>query len=118
MLVVEYPIIDFSSFNLISLSVVLCEGGSIALFGWMGEDGKWHFLRETDEGTLMDMMSKDDQEGLCFFSKTEAVTGWIEALKLFNKYPSWPCMFPLFVHPEFADRVSAIDKTVSAQWVR
>lgn len=81
-----------------------CEGGSITLFGWKGDDGEWHFLREIDEGTLMDMMPKDDQEGLCFYSKTEAVTGWSEALKLLYKYP-WPRMYPLFVLPEFADLV-------------
>jgi len=42
------------------------EGGSITLFGWKTDKGKWRFFRETDEGTLLNMMPKDDAAGLEF----------------------------------------------------
>jgi hypothetical protein len=70
------------------------EGGSISLFGWKTDQGDWHFLRETDERSLMDMMPEDDRDGLCFFSKTETVIGWNEALKLLYRYP-WPCLYSI-----------------------
>jgi len=84
--------------------VVGAEGGRITLFGWKSDQGEWHFLLETDERSMMDILSEEDQEGLCFYSKTEAVIGWREALKLLNKYP-WPCLYPIYVHPEFSDSV-------------
>jgi hypothetical protein len=80
------------------------EGGHITLFGWKNEQCIWHFLRETDERSLMDMMPEDDRNGLCCLSNTETVIGWKEALKLLYRYP-WPCLYPLYVHPEFADLV-------------
>jgi hypothetical protein len=84
--------------------VVGAEGGKITLFGWKGEQSEWHFMRETDERTLMDMMPEDDREGLCFYSESETVIGWENALLLLNRYP-WPSLYPLYVHPEFADLV-------------
>ena len=80
------------------------EGGGITLFGWKDEKGVWHYLRETDERTLMNMMPEDDQKGLCFYSKSDSTTDWDEAIKLMYRYP-WPCLYPLYVHPEFVDLV-------------
>ena len=91
------------------------EGGGITLFGWKDEKGVWHYLRETDESTLMDMMHEDDQKGLCFNSKTDSTTNWNEAIKLMYRYP-WPCLYPLYVHPEFADQVKCELKRASDRW--
>lgn len=80
------------------------EGGCICLYGRKDENGEWQFLRETDERTLSDMLSDEDREGLSFYSKTEPVTGWHNALEILNRYP-WPCLYPLYVHQEFSDAV-------------
>jgi len=39
---------------------IACEGGSITLFGWKTDKGKWRFFRETDESTLQNLMPEDD----------------------------------------------------------
>jgi len=91
------------------------EGGGITLFGWKDDKGVWHYLRETDERTLMGIMSKEDQKGVCFYSKSESVTDWNEALKMMYRYP-WPCLFPLYVHPEFAELVQCELKRASKRW--
>lgn len=80
------------------------EGGKITLFGWKPDHDKWHFLRETDEHTLQDMLCKDDLAGLSFQSSSETVIGWNAALKILSKYP-WRYLCPLYVHPEFVDLV-------------
>lgn len=84
--------------------VVGAEGGRITLFGRKREDGEWQFSRETDERTLMGMMPEDDREGLCFYSESDVVSGWEAGLELISRYP-WTRLYPLYVHPEFADRV-------------
>lgn len=92
------------------------EGGRFTLFGRKDEEGVWHYLRETDERTLMDMMPEDDQKGLCFYSKTDSTTDWDEAIKLMYRYP-WPCLFALYVHPEFTDLVKCELKRASDRLV-
>jgi hypothetical protein len=91
------------------------EGGGITLFGWKDEKGVWHYLRETDERTFMHMMSENEQKGLRFNSKTDSTTDWDEAIKLMYRYP-WPCLYPLHVHPEFADRVKCELKKAGERW--
>jgi len=88
----------------IKIIEVGAEGGGITLFGWKSEKGEWSFIRETDEHTLQDMMTKKDAEGLEFQSSSEVVNGWSGALKILSKYP-WRHLYPLYVHPEFVDLV-------------
>ena len=64
---------------------------------------------------MMDILSEDDQEGLCFYSKTEAVIGWSEELKLLNRYP-WPRLFPLYVHSKFKNLVMVALKDSPAKY--
>ena len=80
------------------------EGGGITLSGWKTDKGTWRFLRETDERTLMNMMQKNDAAGLKFQSRSETVTGWKAGLEILSEYP-WKSLYPLYVHPEFADLV-------------
>ncbi len=104
-----------TEFKPVKIIAVGAEGGSITLFGWKDEKGVWYYLRETDERTLMDMMPEDDQKGLCFYHNSESVTDWDEAIKLMNRYP-WPCLYPLYVHPDFADQVKCELKRASDRW--
>jgi len=90
--------------KLIKIIEIGAEGGGITLFGWKSKKGDWSFIRETDERTLQDMMSKEDAAGLGFQSTSETVTGWSGALKILSKYP-WQNLYPLYVHPEFVDLV-------------
>jgi len=76
------------------------DGGSISLFGWQDDKSEWHFLRETDERTLMGMMPEEDRNSCT----SESVVGWDEGLKLLNRYP-WLFLYPLYVHPDFGKLV-------------
>lgn len=80
------------------------EGGSICLYGRKLENSEWQFLRETDESTVIDMLSDIDREGLESCSKSDPVIGWRNAMEIIDRYP-WPCLYPLYVHPEFSDAV-------------
>ncbi|MDD2736075.1 MAG: hypothetical protein PHF56_19250 [Desulfuromonadaceae bacterium] len=80
------------------------DGGSITLFGWKTAKGNWRFLRETNECTLMGMMQNSDVTGVKFQSSSAADTGWKAAIKILSEYP-WKILYPLYVHPEFADLV-------------
>lgn len=80
------------------------EGGSICLYRRKVENGEWQFLHETNERALTDILSNEDRDGLSFYSKTEPVTGWHNALEILSRYP-WPCLCPLYVHQEFRDVV-------------
>jgi len=80
------------------------EGGSITLYGWLTARGNWRFQTGTDESTLKGLLSAEDAAGLQFTSSSPAVSGWKAALRLLSRYP-WKELFPLYVHPEFANRV-------------
>lgn len=80
------------------------EGGSIALYGWQTDKGKWRFLRETNEHTILDMMKKNDAAGIESQVRSDTVSSWKGALKILSRYP-WKMLYPLYVHPEFADLV-------------
>jgi pimeloyl-ACP methyl ester carboxylesterase len=80
------------------------EGGSITLYGWKSDKGKWHFLSETNERTILDMIQKDDAAGLESQPRSGTVTSWKGALKILSRYP-WQNLYPLFVHQEFVDLV-------------
>ncbi|NVN91684.1 MAG: hypothetical protein HXX11_13920 [Desulfuromonadales bacterium] len=79
------------------------EGGRITLFGLKIEKGDWlFFVRQTN--ALIDMLPEGDVAGFDFQSSSNAVTGWKEALQILSRY-RWENLFPLYVHPEFADLV-------------
>ena len=90
------------------------EGGRITLSGYETEQGEWHFFRETDESSFMSLMPKEDTDGPEFRTESETVSGWDEALNILNRYP-WPCLYPLYVHPNFADVVMQELKRASAE---
>ncbi len=90
------------------------EGGSITLYGSKDANGEWWFSRHTDERTMKDLLTEEDQIGLEFESFSERAKGWEGALKILSRYP-WPCLYPLYVHPEFADSVMFEVKKASGE---
>lgn len=90
------------------------EGGRITLSGYETEQGEWRFFRETDESSLMSLMPKEDTDGPEFRTESETVSGWSNALKILNRYP-WPCLYPLYVHPDFTYEVMQELKRASAE---
>lgn len=94
------------------LQMILClgaEGGSISLYGIQQvEQGQWTFFLETDERTFLDILSAEDAEGLELFWRSEDLKSWDEALDLLNdRYPNWPLLSFIEVHPDFKDRLFA-----------
>jgi hypothetical protein len=94
------------------------EGGSITLSGWKTSRGTWRFLRATDERSMKGALSEEDAAGLEFTSKSAAVSGWNGALQILSRYP-WQRLYPLYVHPEFADPVwQEVAKVELDSWQR
>jgi hypothetical protein len=59
------------------------EGGSVAILRERKARDVWQFQMKTDESTLYDFLSKEDQ-GINLFSQTEYVQSFHEALGLLN----------------------------------
>ena len=81
------------------------EGGSVAILRERTAGDVWQFQMKTDESTLDDFLSKEDQ-GMNLVSQTGYVQSFHEALGLLNdRYPGWFGLYLLKVHPEFLDTV-------------
>jgi hypothetical protein len=75
-------------------------GGSVTLVGIKTSTG-WRFACTTDESffSFMDEFTPDQ-----FRSTWNIAETWEDALALLDEYP-WASLFPIRVHPEFAQRV-------------
>lgn len=81
------------------------EGGSITLEGHRPGDGEWRFRVRTNESALLDLLGEEDHDAVA--APTQASwASWSEAMRKLNTYP-WPRLYPLTIHPEFADRILA-----------
>ena len=58
----------------------------------------------SDETALYEMLSEEDQNDITTCGRSNCVSSFDEALKLFDSYP-WYSLYPLKVHPDFLDRV-------------
>ena len=76
------------------------EGGSVTLLGMRDLDGKWHFMRKTNESTHSALLSEQEKEGISFATSHGWVHTIADGLELLNQYP-WHQLYPLRVHPEF-----------------
>lgn len=94
------------------------EGGSMRLNGRQLKNGQWIFTRVTNEGTLKDFLSEEDQHLLSLAIKEESkvVVGWDQGIRLMNS--AWPMLFPLKVHPAFGEAVWAALLQVSKKGLR
>ena len=66
---------------------------------------KWRFAIIRDESTLADFLGEEGKEDL--FEALDSIATFEDAIALMNKYP-WPNLYPLVVHPEYANRVMEI----------
>ena len=81
------------------------EGGSLTIVRYHVSGEKWQFAFIRDESTLADFLGEEDQEDL--FEALDSIATFEDAIALMNKYP-WPNLYPLVVHPEYANRVMEI----------
>jgi hypothetical protein len=81
------------------------EGGSLTLVGRNAEGRAWQFARITDDQT--EALFGDTGDGTVkapSFENLGWVDTWEEGLRLMDRYP-WARLHPLYVHPEFVERV-------------
>jgi hypothetical protein len=81
------------------------EGGSLTIVRYHVSGEKWQFAIIRDESTLADFLGEEDKEDL--FEALDSIATFEDAIALMNKYP-WPNLYPLVVHPEYANRVRKI----------
>lgn len=78
------------------------EGGLLALQGQQADDG-WVFTLVKDERAMLDMLPGEFTEDELYSESGELPT-WNAALEALDRYP-WARMFPMKIHPDFAERV-------------
>jgi hypothetical protein len=81
------------------------DGGSLTLQGVSEKDSRWRFRCVRNESALADLLPNEfSPEQL--FAQGDWVTSWDDALAHLDKY-RWAGLFPLTVHPLFADQIWA-----------
>ena len=82
------------------------EGGDVTLIGRAGEDGAWQFARITVDQTEALFGDEDVPITAPDLTSLVWVDGWEAGLSLMDRYP-WVRLHPVYVHPEFVERVRA-----------
>ena len=80
------------------------EGGSLTVVRQRNAYDDWQFRIERNEFAAYEALSEEDRQGIEFSSQTGYVRSFEEVLSALDRYP-WFDLFPLEVHPEFADAV-------------
>ena len=83
------------------------EGGDVTLIGRTTDAGSWVFARVTDDQT--EALFGESGVGVVeapSLENLEWVETWEDGLRLMDRYP-WAQLHPLYVHPEFIERVRA-----------
>jgi hypothetical protein len=78
------------------------EGGRVSILGSKTTDDTWIFTKETNESALADILDDEDLSAYVL-QKSQEVTDWEQAISLLGR--SWIRLQPLFVHPEFKQRI-------------
>ena len=86
-----------------------CDGGCLTIEGKHYGDTGWQFRMVRNEMALYDDCVDDGGPGdiAGFLEHTDYLDSLAEALKLFDRYPYWPDLYVVEVHPEFVDEVLA-----------
>ena len=83
------------------------EGGSLTIVRYHVSGEKWQFAFIRDESTLASFLAENDYNREDLFKEFASIATFEDAIALMNKYP-WPNLYPLVVHPEYANRVMEI----------
>ena len=81
------------------------EGGDVTLIGRTTDAGTWAFARVTDDQT--EALFGETRDGVIeapSFENLEWAETWDDGLRLMDRY-QWARLYPLYVHPAFAERV-------------
>ena len=81
------------------------EGGSLTIVRQRNQRGTWEYWRVRDETTFSDLLSEDDAVPREYLlGKSDHERTFEDALLSLDEYP-WFSLYPLQVHPDFADLV-------------
>lgn len=93
--------------NSVVVLQVGAEGGDVTLVGRTTHSGSWVFARVTDDQT--EALFGESGDGVVRAPSLESlewVESWDDGLRLMDRY-RWARLHPLYVHPEFLERVRA-----------
>ena len=82
------------------------EGGSVTLIGREGTDGAWQYARITIDQSEALFGETDVTVTAPDLTSLVWVDGWEAGLSLMDRYP-WVQLSPVYVHPEYVERVRA-----------
>lgn len=82
------------------------EGGSLTLIGREGQASAWQFARITNDQSEVLFGEVDVPITAPDLTTLTWVDGWEAGLKLMDRYP-WVRLHPVYLHPEFVERVRA-----------
>lgn len=99
------PVRQAADSSLVMLEVG-AEGGSVTLIGREGADGAWRYARITNDQTWALFGDEDVPITAPDLTSLVWVEGWEAGLSLMDRYP-WVRLHPVYVHPEFVERVRA-----------
>jgi 2-phospho-L-lactate transferase/gluconeogenesis factor (CofD/UPF0052 family) len=74
------------------------EGGSVTLYGLRTEDGRWTFMKETNESALVDLFDDEDLSSISI-TRSNEVYEWSDALGLLGRH--WSRLVPRYIHSDF-----------------
>lgn len=82
------------------------EGGTLTLMRATDAGKQYHFWMECNESTLSDFLVDGEQiDADDLRSKSGVVDSLEEAFRLLDRYPYWPSLFPLEVHPDLRSEI-------------
>jgi uncharacterized coiled-coil protein SlyX len=80
------------------------DGGTLTIVRKRNEYGDWEFQCLRDETTFSELLPEEFGDGEGLIEKSARMDTFEDALVRLDRYP-WYCLFPLKVHPEYADSV-------------
>lgn len=80
------------------------EGGTLSIVRQRSGHGDWKFQCLLDETTFSELLPEEFGNDEDLFKKSAHMDTFEDALLRLDKYP-WSCLFPLKVHPEYADSI-------------
>lgn len=80
------------------------EGGSLKVLGRLDDNCTPNYSIQLRDQSL-ELLS-EEESGSTIHRDSEWTASWDNAMKSLGRYP-WPMLYPLYVHPEYRERVLA-----------